>query len=285
MTLRAGFAFFVLLFIAGAFIWAPLGCGDDDDDDSGDGSDDDDLGNDDDAADDDMVDDDDSGDDDVGDDDDTVDDDDDASANYALNFDGANDYVSIADSFSLDATGSVLTVEAWVKVNELERGNQTIVSKGFRGSSLGYMIRINHLDSLTFDIGDGSGCSASDAFPISKLNEWVHVAGVYSSPNSVLYLNGSAFASNNSTCSLGSTDDDLHIGSMTTAFFFGHIDEVRVSSVARYSTNFIPEDEFSSDQDTLGLWHFDEGTGNTTTDSSPNGNDGTLEGPTWVEHN
>jgi len=34
--------------------------------------------------------------------------------------------------------------------------------------------------------------------------------------------------------------------------------------------------------ETLASWAFDEGTGNTASDSSGNGNDGTLFGPTWV---
>ncbi|MEN6427729.1 MAG: hypothetical protein ABFE13_20430, partial [Phycisphaerales bacterium] len=33
----------------------------------------------------------------------------------------------------------------------------------------------------------------------------------------------------------------------------------------------------------VGHWALDEGTGTTTEDSSGNGNNGTLEGPVWVE--
>ena len=187
------------------------------------------------------------------------DDDDSTPTNYALSFDGANDYVSATDSTSLDWTGNELTVEAWIKVNELGRSNQCVLSKGFRGDSYGYMLRIDHLDQLSLDIGDGTGCAATKSFPSGYLNEWIHVAGVYKAPNLLIYLNGAAFTSETCSSALGSTDDDLHIGSMTTAFFYGEIDEVRVSKVARYSSNFVPEDSFTSDSDTLGLWHFDEG--------------------------
>lgn len=57
--------------------------------------------------------------------------------------------------------------------------------------------------------------------------------------------------------------------------FNGWIDEVRLSSVVRYSSNFTPPTTpFSADGDTLLLFHFDEGTANspcngTVTDSSP----------------
>ena len=33
----------------------------------------------------------------------------------------------------------------------------------------------------------------------------------------------------------------------------------------------------------VGIWLFDEGNGDTAKDSSGNGNDGTLEGPKWVD--
>ena len=77
----------------------------------------------------------------------------------------------------------------------------------------------------------------------------------------------------------------------TDAFFGGRVDELRVSETARdvpslwtagtYSRELLP------DSDTLGLWHFDEGSGTTAGDSSGNDNDGSLPSspntPTWHE--
>ena len=39
------------------------------------------------------------------------------------------------------------------------------------------------------------------------------------------------------------------------------------------------------DTDTVALWHFDEGSGNSAKDSSGKGNDGTIHGATWVDGN
>jgi hypothetical protein len=36
--------------------------------------------------------------------------------------------------------------------------------------------------------------------------------------------------------------------------------------------------QFEPDQNTVGLWHLDEGTGSTVSDESSNGNDGTIKG-------
>lgn len=41
--------------------------------------------------------------------------------------------------------------------------------------------------------------------------------------------------------------------------------------------------EFGVDQNTVALWHFNEGSGTTLTDVSGNGNNGTISGATWVD--
>ena len=46
--------------------------------------------------------------------------------------------------------------------------------------------------------------------------------------------------------------------------FTGYIDEVRISTVARYDVNkkgFMPDDKFKNDAKTAALWHFDEPSG------------------------
>ncbi|MGH2610391.1 MAG: hypothetical protein ACRDHF_15025, partial [Tepidiformaceae bacterium] len=70
----------------------------------------------------------------------------------------------------------------------------------------------------------------------------------------------------------------------------GTLDEVRISNVARYSTAFTPAGAFVPDANTMALWHFDEGTGQTTADASGNGNtllrgtnlNSESSDPTWV---
>jgi hypothetical protein len=77
--------------------------------------------------------------------------------------------------------------------------------------------------------------------------------------------------------SVWNDDSYLIVGSSGDAVFSGLIDEVRISSVARYTADFTPEDRFTVDSDTLALWHFDEGTGTTATDEV-SGLVGTLSG-------
>jgi hypothetical protein len=74
--------------------------------------------------------------------------------------------------------------------------------------------------------------------------------------------------------------------------FHGWLDEVRLSNTLRYSAQFTrPESPFSTDANTVGLWHFDEGYGNVIHDDSvPNGPSlgdrnygGVINGPEWTD--
>src|SRR5262245_61746864 len=71
-------------------------------------------------------------------------------------------------------------------------------------------------------------------------------------------------------------------GNKTRAFFCGIIDELRISKVARYTTNFTPQATFKPDGDTLALYHFDEGAGDVLADASGNGHHGKIVNAKWV---
>ena len=74
--------------------------------------------------------------------------------------------------------------------------------------------------------------------------------------------------------------------------FHGWLDEIRLSTVLRYAASFTrPASRFSTDANTVGLWHFDEGYGNVIRDDSvPNGPSlgdrnygGVTNGPEWTD--
>jgi L-lactate permease len=65
----------------------------------------------------------------------------------------------------------------------------------------------------------------------------------------------------------------------TATYLQGRLDEVRISSVARYTSTFTPAVRHTVDGSTIGLWHFDEGSGSTVADSA-GGHTGTLVGDT-----
>ncbi len=62
----------------------------------------------------------------------------------------------------------------------------------------------------------------------------------------------------------------------------GSIDEVRISSVARYTADFKPSLRHEVDEQTLAVYHFDEGEGDVAHDASPHGHHLKLESTRWL---
>ena len=74
----------------------------------------------------------------------------------------------------------------------------------------------------------------------------------------------------------------LSITGSNRQVFYGLIDEVRISNVARYSESYKPQKRLAPDEHTLALFHFDEGEGDRLIDSSGNKHHGQIHGATWV---
>ena len=87
-------------------------------------------------------------------------------------------------------------------------------------------------------------------------NTWTHIAGVRSGSTVKLYINGVERASGTNTTNF--TDSLAYIGrnAVGNTWTVGYIDELRVSSVARYTSNFTPATAaFTNDADTQLLLH------------------------------
>jgi hypothetical protein len=125
------------------------------------------------------------------------------------------------------------------------------------------------------------------AFSAVSPGQWYHYAGVYDGGSASIYLNGSLMSTASPHSTPTANSDELRIGidwDMGCAML-GVIDEVRISNIARYTSSFSPSTSFSTDSNTMALWHFDEYTGSVAYDSSGNGNDGTIYSAAWTtEH-
>jgi formylglycine-generating enzyme required for sulfatase activity/serine/threonine protein kinase len=117
-------------------------------------------------------------------------------------------------------------------------------------------------------------------------NDDVHLAGVWDGSVPKLYVNGKLAPDPVKLEELRvqrSTPCLLIGGDQVNANLQAIVDEVRITSRARYSQEFTPEDRFSADADTLALYHFDEGTGTELKDSSGNNHHGKIVGAKWVQ--
>lgn len=205
--------------------------------------------------------------------------------NYALAFDGESTLVEIP-TLTREAQGPV-TLEAWVR--------------GEVPASAKVLFAIGGLGRCQINI-EPEGWCACDHFLIqtktahSLIDDsrvWGHVAYVVDDKVGVLFVDGKEVQRIPKTTESNGTDPFSlswswiggHPGrdGVTSDFHFrGEIDEVRISSVARYAAPFIPERKFTPDADTIALYHFDEGRGDLVPDASGHEHHGTIRLPYWV---
>ncbi len=202
---------------------------------------------------------------------------------------GLNNTVQIPHHASLNLYNYNFTLEAWIYyLGTFGSGVIDGILRKDNAYSLdltdnGFGSTGNLVTALA--VGCGGLCISNVPAPIGR---WVHVA-VTSADNVGLkfYVNGSLEQAMGGALPAISSSNLVFGGienNQTTQYlsFNGMIDEIRISDVARNPSEFCLLNSCSDDSNTIGLWHFDEGVGSITNDSSLNGNNGTLIGATWV---
>ena len=199
--------------------------------------------------------------------------------NYALDFDGSNDYVEISNNAVLNITGS-MTVEAWVNYKVLSGGNYyRILSKGEYND--GWIFGTTYAYTIDFTFNTTQTAYAQTALQTGK---WYHIAAVIdnSAKKVYLYLNGSL--DNNSgysfTGNLPSTAYSLKIGKSNAGYnCSAYIDEVRIWNYARSQSQIranMHKSLIGNESGLVAYYKMSDGTGTTLTDNSSYSNNGTL---------
>lgn len=210
-------------------------------------------------------------------------------AAYFLSLNGANGYVVVPNSPSLNISGPI-TVEAWINTNAttlqsiVERYNLLGTDDG------GYALRLDQ-GRLRFGIVRNAGTYdfVDGGTPVGT-GVWHHVAGVFDGSQLRVYLDGRLDGAKASTVAPAPGTQSLKIGASGNgggaSFFNGLIDEVRVSSGVEYAANFTARSirtvgsTFVNPNDgQRGVWLFDD---DTADDSSGNNNHGTLIGGAFI---
>ena len=146
----------------------------------------------------------------------------------ALSFDGVNDWVTVADSASLDLTTRA-TLEAWVYPTALGSVWRTVVFKE-QASQLAYGLYANN------DIGRPSGhlFTTSELFTSGSsalaLNTWSHLAMTWDGTTQRVFVNGAQVGTRTVGGTLVNGTGPLRFGGngVWAEWFAGRIDEVRV---------------------------------------------------------
>lgn len=196
-------------------------------------------------------------------------------------------HIAIPD-LTLEQPGPA-TIEAWVWANRADVPKAIFVAGGRARIELA--IAPDHRFAWDDTREDGD-IGSRESSPVAH-QSWVHLAYVTDGPPYRLYVDGKeAVSAREAPSNLRdkASVDGGWIGGHTLdnnptkigCFFAGRIDEARVSRCVRYDKNFIPENRWKSDAQTLALYHFDEATGDVLNDSSGNGRYGRIVHAKWV---
>ncbi len=161
----------------------------------------------------------------------------------AYNFDGNNDYITVAHSSSLDITGNAVTLEAWVKAPVPNDEDSPFIMKSPGTNSERYMLGIdgnatnNNINNRVTTDHNNSTHYRDDLAQITN-DTWTHVVFTYDanlgSDQKKIYVNGSLAATAAATGNILSTTADLQIAKRNNSRYFeGILDELRVSNIAR----------------------------------------------------
>ncbi|MGE3172800.1 MAG: LamG-like jellyroll fold domain-containing protein [Planctomycetota bacterium] len=197
-----------------------------------------------------------------------------------LHLDGQGDSCVRVDDALLTLPDGPLTVEAWLRGDDLS-GRRAVVAKT-ETSEFGLFASDGKLSFLVF-VGGDYAIAGSDG-PVLEPGRWHHVAGVFDGSTARVFLDGAPLAEVPTAGRRRTNAHPLLIGAdpdrrgAPTSPFRGQLDEVRVSTVARYRAAFTPARRFAADDDTALLLHLDRDQGAWTADAGPRGAHGERRG-------
>ena len=150
--------------------------------------------------------------------------------NYALDLDGSNDYIQVADNNSLDISGSI-TISAWIYPTNIANKDGIISKRTSIENSGDWAFRFTSTAKLKLLIwdGDANNGSTSSANAIST-NTWTHIAFSHNNSTNTtkFYINGSLDATGTGLSkNLAGNNSNVYIGwdgQQGDKFFPGKID-------------------------------------------------------------
>ena len=181
----------------------------------------------------------------------------------SLLLDGAGDYASLSAQDDFGFGTDDFTVEAWVYPT-----NNNTVSRifDFRAGAINdnaIALSLHNLNPRLYVSGSYVITGSANA----QQNTWNHIAYCRNGTTGTLYLNGQSIGSWTDATNYGTTKPFV-IGALfngNQSYFQGNIDELRVSTTARYSGTslVVPQGEFTGDTNTVLLLHFNGTDGST----------------------
>ncbi len=181
-----------------------------------------------------------------------------ADPDLAIELDGADDHLRVPSSL-IELPDGPLTLETWFR-GDAFAGRRGLVTKT-EGSEYGFFVS-DGTPSFWLHLG-GAYVELAAADTKLEPGRWHHLAGVFDGSEARMYLDGRELVRkpasglrtrNQLPLVIGG---DVGSGGQGTSFFQGAIDEVRLSSAARYDDHFTPAARHAHDDDTVLLLHMD----------------------------
>jgi hypothetical protein len=156
----------------------------------------------------------------------------------SLSFNGSTDYLTTPSSVvSAFGTGD-FTVESWVYTTNLTATN-TIIDNRTGATTTAYVFAVFSTGALNFYDGPNN-TDKTTATGLITTNTWYHVAATRSGTTLRLFVNGILASTFTGISSDYGSTQPLSIGRQVSAsgYFYGYIDDLRISKIARYTNNF-----------------------------------------------
>ena len=168
-----------------------------------------------------------------------------------LRFNGINDYCQIADPGDLTRT-SDFTVECWARpLGDPE--NLTLISKGVT-TARNYRLELTSAGGAEFSMKNTAGSTfTASASGLILDHEWHHIAATYEAGTRLmrLYVDGFLVSTVPFTGTIATSSERVLVGARESTsglgrYFFGILDQIRISDRLAYVDNFSPPFAFTT---------------------------------------
>ena len=210
-----------------------------------------------------------------------------ASTNYALSFDGSNDYITTNGG----TISTAWSVEVWFK-KASNKSTHNLTNNANSNNSGTWSLRLAQWNNI-YKVGitkyGVKDYYINDSKANLEINKWEHVAWTYENNLVTVYINGENLGTTFTRGPLanGATLYWNIIGKSSNSIG-GEIDELRIWNDVRTSSeinDYMFINLEGNESNLVAYYMMSNQSGSSLTDNSSNSNTGTISGATWVTSN
>ena len=204
---------------------------------------------------------------------------------FALSFDGVNDFVYASHSTKLNVTTNA-TFEAWVNIDTYENYHAWIYKRNGGANTPQYRVSMQTTNKWGATWNDGSFRNIAGGDISANIGSWVHFAVTVESTVFCLYKNGVLEYSTTLANTIPTSTGLFYLGRQfeDSAYWDGKIADIRIWNTTRTGDDINSNKSrlLTGNESGLVLYYpINEGSGNTLSDATTNGLDGTIDGASW----